>query len=68
MVIDEKRRVWMLNSRLVYVLHEGRLFTSGAGQEVAIGALMAGADSIQAIRITMKCCDYAARGVDWVKF
>lgn len=68
-VVDERHRVYRLNAwRLVYVRQEGKIHAHGAGQEVALGALMAGADAIKAIRITMACSDFAARGVDWVRF
>lgn len=67
-VIDEKLHIWRLSSRLIWVPCEGRVHSSGAGQEVALGALMAGAGAIKAIRITMAVSDYAARGVDWVRF
>lgn len=67
-VVDERRRVWRLSSRLVYVPYEGKVHAHGAGQEIALGALMAGADSIKAVKITMVCSDYAARGVDFVRF
>lgn len=67
-VIDERRRVFRLNSRLLYVPYMGRIHTHGAGQEIALGAMMAGADAVKAIRITMQVSDYAARGVDCVRF
>ena len=67
-VIDERRRIFRLSSRLVYVPYEGKLHAHGAGQEIALGALMAGADAVKAIRITMQVSDYAARGVDFVRF
>mgnify|MGYP006921288158 CR=1 FL=1 len=67
-VIDEKRRIWRLSSRLVYVPYEGKIHAHGAGQEIALGALMAGADAVKAIRITMQVSDFAARGVDFVRF
>ncbi len=68
-VIDERRRVWRLSAnRLEYVEYHGRIHSAGAGQEFAMGALMAGADAIKAIKITAQVSDYAARGVDWVRF
>lgn len=67
-VIDERRRVFRLSSRLIYVPYEGKLHAHGAGQEIALGALMAGADAVKAIRITMQVSDFAARGVDFVRF
>lgn len=68
-VVDEQRRVWRLSAyRLEYVEYPDLLHSAGAGQEFAMGALMAGADAIQAISITSKVSDYAARGVDFVRF
>ena len=67
-VIDERRQVWRMNSRLIYVPYLGKVHAHGAGQEVALGALMAGADAVRAIRITMQVSDYAARGIDAVRF
>lgn len=66
-VVDERRRVFRLSSRLIYVPYEGKLHAYGAGQEIALGALMAGADAVKAIRITMQVSDFAARGVDFVR-
>lgn len=67
-VIDERRRVWRLNSRLIYIPYRDKIHAHGAGQEIALGAMMAGADAVKAIRITMQVSDYAARGVDWARF
>jgi hypothetical protein len=68
LVIDERRRIWRLSSRLVYQRYDGKIHAAGAGQEIALGALMAGADAIKAVRIAMKCSDYAGRGVNYVRF
>lgn len=68
-VVDERGRVWRLSAhRLTYREQSGRLHSAGAGQEIAMGALMAGADAVKAVRITMQVSDYAARGVDCVRF
>lgn len=68
-VVDEQRRVWRLSAdRLTYRKAMGRLHSAGAGQEIAMGALMAGASACRAVRITMLVSDYAARGVDSVSF
>lgn len=68
-VVDERRKVWRLSShRLTYREYPGKLHSAGAGQEVVMGALMAGADARKAVRITMQVSDYAARGVDSVRF
>lgn len=67
-VIDEDRKVWRLSSRLIYVPYDGVLHAFGAGQEIAIGAMMAGATAIEAINITAVVSDYAARGISSVEF
>jgi hypothetical protein len=68
-VIDEQRRVWRLSAgRLTYREYGRGVHSGGAGQEIAMGALMAGADARKAVRITMQVSDYAARGVDSVRF
>lgn len=68
-VIDSNLRIWRLSGhRLTYREQAGPLHSGGAGQEIAMGALMAGADAIKAVKITMQVSDYAARGVDWVRF
>lgn len=68
-VVDSKLHIWRLSGhRLTYREQGGQLHSGGAGQEIAMGALMAGADAIKAVKITMQVSDYAARGVDWVRF
>jgi hypothetical protein len=68
-VIDEKRSVWRLDSqKLAYSQVLEKIHSSGAGQEVAIGALEAGATAVQAIRIAMKRTDMAGLAVDSVRF
>jgi hypothetical protein len=68
LVIDQKLRVWQLGATLVYSRMRERIYAFGAGQDVAWGALEAGATSAQAIRIAMKRTDYAGIGVDSVSF
>lgn len=68
-VIDEKNRIWRMDSDdLKYVPVLEKIHASGAGQDYAIGALEAGATATEAIRITIKRSDYAALGVDSVRF
>lgn len=68
-VVDDRRRVWRLSShRLTYREYPGKLHSAGAGQEVAMGALMYGASAKKSVEITMQVSDYAARGVDIVSF
>ena len=69
LIVDSRRRVRRLNSELKYTLVQcGRIHSSGAGQDVALGALAAGASARKAVRIAMKFTDYAAFGVDAVRF
>ena len=67
-VIDSKKRVWLLGARLRYMRMLERKFTIGAGQEFAWGALEAGATARRAVMIAMKRSDYAGLGVDCVSF
>ncbi|CDN87342.1 hypothetical protein BN948_01764 [Hydrogenophaga intermedia] len=67
-VIDEKRRVWLLGNDLHYQPMRDKVFSLGAGQEMALGALQAGASARRAVEIVIKCSDYAGLGVDVVRF
>jgi len=68
-VVDERRRVWQLDSKaLRYGRVLERIHSSGGGHEFAIGALEAGATAEQAIRIAIKRSDMAGLGVDSVRF
>ncbi len=69
LVIDEKRRVWQLSGALTYgcAMRE-RIFAQGGGHEFAWGALEAGATARRAVEIAAKRSDYAALGVDCVRF
>ena len=67
-VIDEKRRVWVLGNDLYWQEALDPIYANGAGQEFAWGALEAGATAEQAIEIAMKRSDYAGFGVDCVRF
>lgn len=68
LVIDDRHRVWSLGGRLIYQRMRDRMFATGAGQEFAWGALEAGADAKRAVQIAAKRSDFAALGVDTVKF
>lgn len=68
-VIDEKRRIWRMESAaLRYGRVLERVHACGGGQDFAIGALEAGATAVQAIRIAIKRSDMAGLGVDSVTF
>lgn len=68
LVIDSERRVWQLSNHLHWEHMQESIFAFGAGQEFAWGALEAGASAVRAIEITAKRSDYAAFGVDFVRF
>lgn len=67
-VIDDRRRVWQLGCQLVYTRMRERVYAFGAGQDIAWGALEAGATARKAIEIAIKRSDYAGLGVDVVRF
>lgn len=67
-VIDQARQVWNLGNDLFWQPMMETKYAHGAGQEIAWGALEAGADAIRAIEIAMKRTDWAALGVDFVRF
>lgn len=68
LVIDEQRRVWQLGNELTYSAMNERIYAFGAGQDFAWGALEAGANAAQAVRIAIKRSDWAGLGVDTVRF
>ncbi|MRR49361.1 MAG: hypothetical protein EG825_00355 [Rhodocyclaceae bacterium] len=68
LAVDVRRDVWELSGALRWMKREGSLATAGAGQEIAIGALMAGASAVEAVNIAASVSYYAARGVDSVCF
>jgi len=67
-VIDDELKVWALGNDLVYMEMCEEKFAYGAGQDIAWGALEAGASSIMAIEISIKRSDYAGIGIDYVSF
>lgn len=67
MVVDSRRRVWEHNSNLQAMQRLGRLHAMGAGQEMALGAMAAGASARKAVRICIKHSDVAGIGIDVVK-
>lgn len=68
MVIDKDRVVWGLGGALTYYRFDESMMAMGGGQEVAWGALEAGATAQQAIEIAIKRSDHAGFGVDCVSF
>lgn len=45
-----------------------RLYATGGGASMAIGAMAAGASAIEAVRICIRHGDYAGLGIDWARF
>ena len=68
LVIDEKKRIWQLGASLVYTRCLDKKYCIGAGQELAWGALEAGATSKRAVEIVAKRSDFAGLGVDSISF
>ena len=67
-VIDEEMKVWALSANLKYSRFYEQRMAYGAGQDMAWGALEAGADAKTAIQIVARRSDYAGLGVDCVRF
>lgn len=67
-VIDEQLRVWRLDTNLRYTRVMESKHACGAGQDFAIGAMMAGATAKRAIQIAIERSEYAGFGVDCVRF
>lgn len=68
LVIDEKRKLWLLGNDLHYQPLRDKKMALGAGQEIALGALEAGASARRAVEIAIKRTDYAGIGVDVIFF
>lgn len=68
LAIDERRRCWNMSNNLFWHPMRERIFAFGGGQEFAWGALEAGASARRAVEIAAKRSDYAALGVDCVRF
>ena len=68
LIINSKRKVFVLGASLTYNPMLEKIFSIGAGCEYAWGALEAGATAKQAIQITAKRSDYSALGADCITF
>jgi len=67
-VVDQRRRVFLMGAQLTYEPKRERIFAFGGGHEFAWGALEAGASARRAVLIAAKRSDYAGFGVDTVMF
>jgi len=68
LVVREDRSVWLLGSDLVYTRVYDEFCATGAGQEIAYGALEMGASAQRAVRVVEQRSDYAGFGVNWCSF
>lgn len=68
LIVKRNRRVLKLDSALRLMPTYGRIHALGGGQDMAIGALAAGASARLAVRIVMRHSDMAGIGVDVVRF
>jgi hypothetical protein len=68
-LIDERRRVWILNGRGIYVRIHQRRFADGepCARAVAMGALAMGASARTAVRLAARYADGSALGVDSIR-
>lgn len=68
MVVDERRRVWMLGRELVYLQINMPQWAIGSGADYALGAMAAGADPERAVRIASRLDVSCGLGVNVVRF
>ena len=68
LAIDSEYRVWTLGNDLRWQQMQESIYAMGAGQDIAWGALEAGASAERAIEIAIKRSDFAGIGVDVVSF
>lgn len=67
--IDEKRRVWTCGEKLVWYRLKGFPYWAiGSGSDYAMGAMAAGKNARDAVRIAIKHDTHSGFGVDVVRF
>ena len=66
--IDYRGRAFRLTAHLTAYRVYGRLHTFGGGGELAMLAMLAGADAVAAVRIVARVGNLSARGVDKLSF
>lgn len=64
-IIAEGRSVKFTDGRPVFIPIEESIAAWGVGGDFAIGAMEAGKNAIEAVKIANKWCDCCGRGVDW---
>lgn len=68
LVIDEKRRIWMIQEKLIYVQLHKRYHALGSGWQYALAAMECGRSSAQAVRVAARLDREVGMGVDVVRF
>lgn len=68
LVVARGNMVWRIDSNLRWQRCYGRLHAMGGGQEMALGAMAAGASARRAIGIVTRHSDMAGIGIDAVAF
>lgn len=68
MVIDERRKVWMLSRELVYLQVGRPQWAIGCGADYALGAMAAGKTAVEAVKITSRLDTNCGMGVRAVRF
>lgn len=67
-VIDQRRRIWVAEHDLIWELKGTKQWALGSGADYALGAMLAGATAVEAVRIASKLNVSTGLGVDWVRF
>jgi len=65
--IDQRRRVWVADHDLTWELKGTNQWALGSGADYALGAMLAGATAVQAVRIASRLNVNTGMGVDWVR-
>jgi len=66
MVIDPRRRIWLITGTLIYVQISAKKWGVGCGVDYALGAMAAGATAQEAVRIASKLDINCGGGVDFL--
>ena len=67
LLVRDDGRTWKLDTSLRWTPTSGRLQASGGGQDMAMGAMAAGASAVEAIRIVARHSDLSGCGVSSVR-
>lgn len=67
MLIDHRRRLWFTTEKMIWSRINAPVWACGSGSDYALGAMHAGADAVQAIRIATKLDFQTGLGVTTVR-